>query len=68
MGIYMVRKDALSKIPKNEFYGFDRLMLDLLADEAPVSVKPHGGYWLDIGRPSDYETALEEINKLDFIG
>ena len=49
-------------IPYNEPYGFDQLMLDLIADNNPAKVFRHNGYWLDIGRPDDYTKACEDIN------
>jgi NDP-sugar pyrophosphorylase family protein len=29
-----------------------------------VHVEPHGGYWLDIGRPDDYVRAIDEFEGL----
>ncbi len=59
MGIYMVSKEAVEYIPENIFYGFDHLMLDLIKDEKKAKVKKFKGYWLDIGRPDDYEVAID---------
>lgn len=64
MGIYMVSKKAIEYIPDNTFYGFDHLMLDLIKYKENPIVKPFDGYWLDIGRPDDYEIAIEEFDKL----
>lgn len=64
MGIYMVSKRAVEFIPEDTFYGFDHLMLDLVKNNQNPSVKPFNGYWLDIGRPDDYEIAIEEFDKL----
>jgi len=64
MGIYMASKKILKYIPKNKPYGFDNLMLDLIADANPASVKQFDGYWLDIGRTDDYLQAIEEFDKL----
>ena len=41
-------------------FGFDQLVMDLLAREMPVHVVRHPGYWLDIGRPDDYERAVQD--------
>lgn len=62
MGIYAVNKDVVGRIPYNEPYGFDELMLKLIEDGQPAKVKRHQGYWLDIGRPSDYEKACQDID------
>lgn len=63
MGIYAVSKKILEYIPQNEFYGFDSLMLDLVNKKQNVSVDVFDGYWLDIGRPSDYQQAIEDFEE-----
>ncbi|MCH2232350.1 MAG: NTP transferase domain-containing protein [Crocinitomicaceae bacterium] len=70
MGIYMLNKAVMEFIPKNETYGFDHLMLDLIKANRNASVKEFKGYWLDIGRPDDYMTAIDEFekNKNTFLG
>lgn len=60
MGIYAVSRRALDRIPATGPYGFDQLMLGSLERGEAVTVEPHLGYWLDIGRPDDYERASEE--------
>lgn len=60
MGVYMVNREVLNYIPENRFYGFDHLMLDLIANKQPATVRIHSGYWLDIGRPDDYEKACND--------
>lgn len=64
MGIYMVSKKAVNYIPEDTFYGFDHLMIDLMNNNQEPKVKRFDGYWLDIGRPDDYEQAIEEFDKL----
>ena len=64
MGVYMVNKRCLDIIPENMFYGFDHLMLDLIANRTPAYIKSFNGYWLDIGRPEDYEKACDDILQL----
>jgi NDP-sugar pyrophosphorylase family protein len=59
----MLSKAVMSHIPYNQPYGFDHLMLDLIKAEKNASVRPFGGYWLDIGRPDDYMIAIEEFEK-----
>jgi len=66
MGVYMASKDILDYIPENQFYGFDHLMLDLIKAKNPATVKVHSGYWLDIGRPDDYEKACEDFDGKTF--
>ncbi|WP_018701289.1 sugar phosphate nucleotidyltransferase [Amorphus coralli] len=64
MGVYAVSRRALDWIPKDEYFGFDQLMLRLIADEEKVFVDEHSGYWLDIGRPDDYHQAVADWPKL----
>jgi NDP-sugar pyrophosphorylase family protein len=65
MGIYMASRKVLEHIPPAA-YGFDSLMLDLISKNQDVIVRPHDGYWLDIGRPDDYMQAIEEFDKLKY--
>lgn len=67
MGVYAVSKKVLQTIPKNTFYGFDTLMLDLIEKKEYPKTIVHKGYWLDIGRPEDYERAVNEYENLDLI-
>lgn len=67
MGVNMVNRKALAHIPSGEAYGFDHLMLDLLAAGTPAAVRPFTGYWLDIGRPDDYAQAVEEFDTMRHI-
>jgi len=64
MGVYCASRRILDWIPVNEPFGFDQLMLALLAAGEPIHVEPHPGYWLDIGRPDDYHRAVEDWPKL----
>lgn len=63
MGIYMASRRVLKFIPQAA-YGFDNLMLDLIEKNERVTVEPHRGFWLDIGRPDDYIQAIEEFDSL----
>ncbi|MFM7357420.1 MAG: sugar phosphate nucleotidyltransferase [Sediminibacterium sp.] len=64
MGIYMVSRAALEKIPVNQAFGFDQLMLQLLKEKETVRVEKYNGLWLDIGRPDDYLEAIEKFDQL----
>jgi NDP-mannose synthase len=67
IGVNCISKSVIDSIPKGTRYGFDNLLLDSLAHNTPAYVHEHNGFWLDIGRPSDYQYALEnyqEIKKL----
>ncbi len=60
MGIYALSRETLRPYEPGQALGFDELVLDLLASEHRPRVSPFDGYWLDIGRPDDYDTANEE--------
>jgi NDP-mannose synthase len=60
MGVYGVARRTIERLPRGVPFGFDRLLADLLADGTPVRVHDHPGYWLDVGRPEDYERANAE--------
>jgi NDP-sugar pyrophosphorylase family protein len=59
MGIYMLSKQVMQSIPEGQAYGFDELVLDFIKAEMPLRVKRHNGCWLDIGRPDDYQKAID---------
>lgn len=67
MGIYCVNKSNLDLIPDNTFFGFDHLMFKLLEINQPAKIYKYDGYWLDIGRPDDYERAINEFDSLKLI-
>lgn len=69
MGIYILSKKILEYIPENQFYGFDHLMLNLLQHKQNPYIEKFDGFWLDIGRPDDYESAINifEKNKNTFL-
>jgi NDP-sugar pyrophosphorylase family protein len=64
MGVYMANRRILDFIPEGQSYGFDNLMLDLIAAKQPAAVRRFDGYWLDIGRPDDYLQAIEEFDQM----
>lgn len=63
MGIYIVSRSALDRVPMEQKFGFDDLMLDMLAHKESVHVERYSGYWLDIGRVDDYMRAVEEFEE-----
>lgn len=64
MGVYAVSRSALSGYPAGEPLGFDRLVIDLLAAGRNPASYEFDGYWLDIGRPEDYDRANSEFVRL----
>ncbi|MFQ5652627.1 MAG: sugar phosphate nucleotidyltransferase, partial [bacterium] len=63
MGIYAFNKEIMEFIPENEYFDFPDLINALLRRGQKVSAYPFDGYWLDIGRASDYEVAVEQFEK-----
>ena len=64
MGIYCFSRSVIEKIPEGSVYGFDQLMVDSIKNNEQVHVKPFEGFWLDIGRLEDYETANEKYEEI----
>jgi mannose-1-phosphate guanylyltransferase len=64
MGVYAVSRSALARYRAGEPLGFDRLVLDLLAAGRNPASYAFDGYWLDIGRPEDYDRANAEFGRL----
>lgn len=62
MGVYAAHRKILEYIPSNIAWGFDNLMLSLIKENNLPVVKSHKGFWLDIGRPDDYEKACFSFN------
>ncbi len=58
-GIYCMQPDVLRYIPKGQRLDLPDLILSLVAAGEGVGAYRFAGHWLDIGRPEDYERALE---------
>lgn len=64
MGIYCIKHSVIRKIPRGEKYGFDDLMFDGIKNNEKYEVKPFEGFWLDIGRPEDYDYCNENYDSI----
>jgi len=64
-GIYIVKRELLRRIPKNSFYNATDLMEQLIKDGGKLISYPIRQYWLDIGKPDDFEKAQSDIKHLD---
>lgn len=60
MGVYCLSRRVVEHIPQGQPFGFDQLVLRLIERGEPVRTQSHDGYWLDIGRPDDYQKAIED--------
>lgn len=63
-GIYVMRPEAIARIPPDTYYGIDQLIRDLLAAGRPVGRYLCKDYWLDIGRMQHYREAQDAYRRL----
>ncbi|GAA4408786.1 hypothetical protein GCM10023187_31190 [Nibrella viscosa] len=62
-GIYLMKRAVIDLIPAGQYNATD--LLDRLIDgQYKVTYFPLLGYWLDIGRPEDYQKACVDINHI----
>lgn len=63
-GVYALSPEVLKLVPKGQFFDMPSLFEAML--EADMRTRAHhiDGYWLDIGRLSDYERANSEFNDI----
>lgn len=66
MGAYMLNRNIVKLIPPDIPFGFDDLMHKMVEKNLKVNVLKHSGYWLDIGRPDDYEQAVYDYENKKF--
>ncbi len=64
MGVYGMSRKTLAPYPAGLPFGFDQLVLDLLARGDHPATYPFGGFWLDIGRPEDYDEANRTFERI----
>jgi NDP-sugar pyrophosphorylase family protein len=64
MGVYGVSRAALAGYTPGLPLGFDEVVLGLLGAGRPPRAHEFDGYWLDIGRPDDYDRANAEFSSL----
>lgn len=64
MGIYVFEPRVLEYIPYNQYLDFPDLVLRLIQAGERVISYPFTGYWQDLGRPDDYEQAVQDFESL----
>lgn len=64
MGVYGISRETLAPYPAGIEFGFDQLMVDLINRGNPPAAYDFDGYWLDIGRPEDYDEANRSFDTL----
>ena len=65
-GIYLIQKEMLNYIPKNQKYDSTDLMDKLIEENKKVTHFPIRGYWLDIGNAQNYAKAQDDIRYIKF--
>ena len=66
-GIYILNKSLINLIPAETNFGINNLVEILLQhkDRYNICLFKHTGYWLDIGRPDDYQKACDDVESLN---
>jgi NDP-sugar pyrophosphorylase family protein len=70
MGIYVFSPEVREFIPRGERFDFPELLQRLLANGRRVLSYETDAYWMDIGRPGDYEQANADFPAMEnaFLG
>lgn len=64
MGVYGMSRTPLSHYPAGCALGVDQLVLDLLDRGLPPASYEFDGFWLDVGRPDDYDEVNRRFEQL----
>lgn len=58
-GVYILRRDLLSRLPHGEYTDAPDFIEELIRDGGKVGYYPVDGLWVDIGSPTDFKRASE---------
>ena len=64
-GVYIFKKELISKIPKRSYFDITDLMDLLIKENKEIRHSPIRGYWIDIGKPIDYKNAQEFVKNIN---
>lgn len=64
-GIYILKTSLINEIPKNEFYDITDLMEKIVKEKRKLIYNPILGFWIDIGKPVDYDYAQNFIKHIN---
>jgi len=64
MGVYVFNPKVMEYIKPNQYLDFPDLIKILIDNDEKVKGYVYDGYWLDMGRPDDYELANKEIRDI----
>ena len=62
-GIYCINSRLMNLLELNKYQDMPDLFLEGLSNKLSLNIYPLHEYWLDVGRPEDYELANEERSK-----
>jgi dTDP-glucose pyrophosphorylase len=65
-GIYLFKKELLTYLNRGTFFNATDFMELLILKKKKVAHYPILGYWLDIGRPEDFEKAQNDIKHINW--
>jgi len=65
-GVYILKKSLIQKIPKGKYCDITDVMEQLIGEGGKLVYDPIIGYWIDIGKPVDYQHAQEFIRHLEY--
>ncbi len=63
IGVNCFNKEILKFIPSNRKFSFDDLLIKLIKNKIIINNYLFKGFWLDIGRPEDYDKINNEFKK-----
>jgi len=63
-GIYLVEPRVLAHLPVDTAIDLPDFVVALAAAGCTLCAYVHEGYWLDVGRPADYEQACRDVERL----
>jgi len=64
MGIYIFESRLLEFISSDQYLDFPNLDLKLIEAGEKVVATPFDGYWMDLGRPDDYQQATDDFSRM----
>ena len=67
MGVYLFEPEVLGYIKYNKYLDLPDLIKLLIKNNKTVVGYLHDGYWLDIGRPEDYNKAVLDFKSMRFL-
>jgi NDP-sugar pyrophosphorylase family protein len=63
-GIYVMKPGIMGLIPPGEYFGMDKLIMKMLADNMAIYKYEITDYWLDIGQIDDYEKVQKAYKEI----